>query len=79
MRHRVFATTREEARTAPNVAAGTLLLNQLPVFVLFDSRATHSFIVYKTIEKLGMSPNRVFMGFAISTTLGERINVDIVY
>jgi len=75
----VFATTREEARTAPNVVAGTLLLNHQPVFVLFDSGATRSFIAYKTIEKLGMSPHRVFMGFAISTPLGERVDVDIVY
>jgi hypothetical protein len=75
----VFATTREEAQTAPNVVAGTLLLNHQPVFVLFDSGATRSFIAYKTIEKLGMSPHRVFMGFAISTPLGERVDVDIVY
>ena len=65
--------------TAPNVVAGTLLLNHLPVFVLFYSRATHSFIAYKTIEKLGMSPYRVFMGFTISTPLRERVDVDIVY
>ena len=65
--------------TAPNVVAGTLLLNHLPVFMLFYSGATHSFIAYKTIEKLGMSPHRVFMGFAISTPLGERVDVDIVY
>jgi hypothetical protein len=61
------------------MVASTLLLNHLPVFVPFDSGATHSFIAYKTIEKLGMSPHRVFMGFAISTPLRERVNVDIVY
>jgi len=49
------------------------------VFVLFYSGATHSFIAYKTIEKLSMSPHRVFIGFAISTPLGERVDVDIVY
>ena len=76
---RVFANTREEAQAAPNMVASTLLLNHLPVFVPFDSGATHSFIAYKTIEKLGMSPHRVFMGFAISTPLRERVNVDIVY
>jgi len=29
--------TQEEARVTPDVVAGTLLLNHLPIHVLFDS------------------------------------------
>jgi hypothetical protein len=71
--------TQEKARVTPNMVAGTLLLNHLPMYVLFDPRATHSFVAHNAIEKLGRSPSRVGKGFIISTPLGKHVDIDIIY
>jgi len=76
---RVFIMTQEKARVTPNMVAGTLLLNHLPMYVLFDPRATHSFVAHNAIEKLGRSPSRVGKGFIISTPLGKHVDIDIIY
>src|SRR3954469_12747111 len=36
--------TKEEAQNAPDIVLGTLPVNTIPATVLFDSRASHSFI-----------------------------------
>ena len=36
--------TREEAQNAPDIVLGTFPVNTVPATVLFDSRASHSFI-----------------------------------
>ncbi|XP_073064039.1 uncharacterized protein [Primulina eburnea] len=40
----VFAITQEEAEDANDVVSGTIFVNEMPAYVLFDSGATHSFI-----------------------------------
>ena len=75
----VFTMTQEEARVTPNVVAGTLLLNHLPIYVLFDPGATHSFVAHKAVGKLGRSPSRVGKGFIISTPLRKHVDIDIIY
>lgn len=39
-----------------DVLEGTLSINNLPVKVLFDTGASHSFISSKVVEKLGLQP-----------------------
>ncbi|XP_023741059.1 uncharacterized protein LOC111889150 [Lactuca sativa] len=39
-----FQLTVEEARAAPNVVMGSLLMNGISALVLFDSQATRSFV-----------------------------------
>jgi len=75
---RVFHMTQEEVRVAPNVVAGTLQLNSLPVHALTDSEATHSFVANKIMGKIVKRPNRVERGFMISTPLGEVVVIDVV-
>ncbi|KAJ0460799.1 putative RNA helicase transcription factor interactor and regulator CCHC(Zn) family [Helianthus annuus] len=41
---RMFQITSEEAKSHPNVVSGIFLLNSIPVYVLFDTGATMSFI-----------------------------------
>jgi hypothetical protein len=43
--------TQEEAWATLDVVASALLLYHLPVYMLFDPRATHSFVVSKTVGK----------------------------
>ncbi|KAI3810872.1 hypothetical protein L1987_20495 [Smallanthus sonchifolius] len=46
-RGRAFQITAEEAKDVPNIVSGTFLLNSLPAYVLFDTRASRSFISLK--------------------------------
>ncbi|XP_075473949.1 uncharacterized protein LOC142505008 [Primulina tabacum] len=41
---RIFAITQEEANNANDVVAGTILINKMHAYVLFDCGATHSFV-----------------------------------
>jgi hypothetical protein len=70
---------QEEAKATPNIVAGTLQLNCLPMYVLFDYGATHSFVTNKLVGKLGKNPCRAKKGFTISTTLGTNININHVF
>jgi hypothetical protein len=51
----------------------------LPVHVLFDSGATHSFVAIKLVGKLGENPCKIDNEFVISTQLGETVNIDHMY
>ena len=75
----MFTITQEEAQVSPDVVAGTLLLNHLPIYVLFDPGATHSIIAHTAVGKLGRSPSRVGKGFIISTPLGKHVDIDVIY
>ncbi|XP_075481092.1 uncharacterized protein LOC142521793 [Primulina tabacum] len=41
---RVYTITQEEADDTNEVVAGTILLNEMPAYTLFDCGATHSFV-----------------------------------
>lgn len=56
MKGRVTHVTVEGAQAAPDVVFGTFLVNSVPALVLFDSRASHSFISSKFVGgKCGLS------------------------
>jgi hypothetical protein len=51
-RGRVKHVAMEVAQEAPDVVIGIFLINNTSVVVLFDSRASHSFISTAYVEKL---------------------------
>ncbi|XP_023754540.1 uncharacterized protein LOC111902976 [Lactuca sativa] len=53
---RSYQMTLNEAKEETNIASGTFLFNQIPVKILFDSRADHSFISHEFGRKLRLSP-----------------------
>jgi hypothetical protein len=46
----------EEAQEAPDIILGTFLVNSVPATVLFDSRASHSFVTEPFVKKSGTVP-----------------------
>ncbi|KOM28608.1 hypothetical protein LR48_Vigan560s000100 [Vigna angularis] len=52
---RVYAITGAEAASSGTLVTGTCLLHGMPVCVLYDSGATHSFISKACVEKLGLA------------------------
>ncbi|XP_075499246.1 uncharacterized protein LOC142537630 [Primulina tabacum] len=49
---RMYAITQEEADNTNEVVAGTILLNDIPAYTLFDCGATHSFVSRRFSNKL---------------------------
>ena len=53
---RVHAITDVEAGVSSDVVTGTLLINSIPAYVLFDCGASHSFVAKKFVKYLRMPP-----------------------
>jgi hypothetical protein len=64
-RARVNHVAAEDAQAAPDVIIGMILVNDNDTIVLFDSRASHSFIVANFVQKhnlpLSMLKNRIIV------------------
>ena len=71
--------TQEEVKAALDVVAGTLLMNNFNVHVLFDPGATHSFIARRIVTKLRNGVEVVEKGFVIGTSMGNMVETNIMY
>jgi hypothetical protein len=70
--------TQENVREALYFVEGTLLLNIMLVYVIFDPGASHSFISSRIVNELHMLPSKLDVGVTIITPLGENIDTDDV-
>ncbi|XP_021717736.1 uncharacterized protein LOC110685508 [Chenopodium quinoa] len=70
LKGRVLVMSSREAETANNVVINVFLISSLPVKVLFDSGASHSFISKRVVGSLGLeSPESVSL--YVSILFGE--------
>ncbi|XP_073020904.1 uncharacterized protein [Primulina eburnea] len=65
---RIFAMTQEEADDATEVVSGTILIQSVPAYALFDCGATHSFMSKRFAKKLGRRPDKLTEPFLNSHT-----------
>jgi len=65
-------------REALYFVEGTLLLNIMLVYVIFDPGASHSFISYRIVNELHMLPSKLDVGVTIITPLSENMDTDDV-
>ncbi|XP_073307232.1 uncharacterized protein [Primulina huaijiensis] len=70
---RVFAMNQEEADDANEVVSGTILLQKVPAYALFDCGATHSFVSKRFAKKLGLKPESLAEPFRIATPTSKTI------
>ena len=69
-------TAEEEG---PNVViSSTLLLEEVYVHVLFDPRATHSFVTLEMASKLSYVPIEIDYGLFISTPIVLVVTFDVM-
>ena len=61
-----------------NHLKGTFLLSRLWVRVLFDSGASHSFIVASVVRELGLEVETLEEPLDVSSPLGTRVSVDLI-
>lgn len=75
---RIFAINGREAEATSDVIAGTFSVNSMPVKVLFDSIASHSFMTRTLGERLGLvSPEYISVSFALPS--GEELHCSKLY
>ncbi|XP_057520821.1 uncharacterized protein LOC130801077 [Amaranthus tricolor] len=69
---KLMALKRDEVEVTPRVVTGTFLVNNKPACVLFDSRASHSFVASSCVSKLLLS-SLLEMNSEFAQPSGERI------
>ncbi|XP_073303029.1 uncharacterized protein [Primulina huaijiensis] len=71
--------TQEEADDATEVVSGTILIQSVPDYVLFDYGATHSFMSKRFAKKLGRKPDKLTEPFRIATPTSKAIETHEIY
>ncbi|XP_042465920.1 uncharacterized protein LOC122048417 [Zingiber officinale] len=70
---RVFAMTQEDVDNASDMVAGTILINKMTAYVLFDCGATHSYISKRFTMKLGLRAEILSEPYRVATPTNKAI------
>ena len=73
---RVYTVTPQTEPTDPSVIQGMFILSRLWARVLFDSGASHSFIVASCVNVLGLKVESLEKSLHVSSPLGVRVRID---
>ncbi|XP_073271009.1 uncharacterized protein [Primulina huaijiensis] len=76
---RVYAITQEEADNSNDVVAGTILINNIPAYVLFDCGATHSFMSKRFAKKLGAKSDNLEEPYRVATPANRILKTRTLY
>ncbi|KAI3740651.1 hypothetical protein L2E82_31121 [Cichorium intybus] len=76
---RAFQLTREEAKETQDVVSGTLLINQMPAYVLFDSGATYSFVSHEFGLKFNVPLEPLDYVCEVELASGKKVEIKHVY
>ncbi|XP_073064126.1 uncharacterized protein [Primulina eburnea] len=76
---RVFAMNQEEADDANEVVSGTILLQKVHAYALFDCGATHSFVSKRFAKKLGLKPESLAEPFRKATPTSKTIETHEIH
>ena len=74
----VYAITPQTEPTDQSVIQGMFLLSRLWARILFDSGATHSFIIASCVRELGLEVEILEKQLYESSPLGTRVSVDLI-
>ncbi|CAA0809446.1 Unknown protein, partial [Striga hermonthica] len=73
---RVFAVDQREADQHPGTMSGMIILNNVPVYALFDTGATHSFISRRCLKAIGVHSLTTINPPEVSLASGRKILTD---
>ncbi|XP_073030768.1 uncharacterized protein [Primulina eburnea] len=76
---KVYAITQEKADNTNEVVAGTILLNKIPAYALFDCGATHSFVSRRFAKKLKLEHDILSEPLRVATPASKTIETHKVY
>lgn len=75
---RVFALSGSEASESEDLIQGTCLIQGVPLIMLYDSGATHSFIAYDCVEKLKLHVSRLPSSLSVSVPTDKPVITRLV-
>ena len=75
----MFSLEGEEAEDPIVTVSGTLLIKRLYAHVLFDSRATNSFVNPAFAKKVASKPSEMNVQLYVTTPLGSTYYTDVVF
>ena len=75
----VYTITPQAELADQSVIQGTFLLSRLWARVLFDSSASHSFIVESCLKDLSLEVETLEEPLHVSSPLGTRVNIDYTH
>ncbi|XP_073041950.1 uncharacterized protein [Primulina eburnea] len=75
----VYVITQEEADNSNEVVTGTILLNKMRAYVLFDCGATHSFVSRRSPKKLKLEHDILSELLRVATPASKTIETHKVY
>ena len=75
----MFYLEGEEAEDPTAIVSGTLFINHLYAYVLFDSSATHSFVNPVFTKKLASKPDEMNVQLYVTTPLGSTYYTNVVF
>ncbi|CAA0835765.1 Unknown protein, partial [Striga hermonthica] len=70
---RVYAVDQAEAAQQPGTMSGMVVLNDIPVFALFDTGATHTFISRRCLDAIGVHAVTAVDPIEVSLASGRKI------
>ncbi|CAA0839957.1 Unknown protein, partial [Striga hermonthica] len=70
---RVYAVDQVEAAQQPGTMSGMVVLNDIPVFALFDTGATHTFISRRCLDAIGVRAVTAVDPLEVSLASGRKI------
>ncbi|CAA0841883.1 Unknown protein, partial [Striga hermonthica] len=70
---RVYAIDQAEAEQQPGTMSGMVVLNNVPVFALFDTGATHTFISRRCLDAIGVHATTAIDPLEVSLASGRKI------
>ncbi|KAI3701001.1 hypothetical protein L2E82_45642 [Cichorium intybus] len=79
VKSRAFQLTREEAKETYDVVSGTLLVNSLHAYVLFDSGASYSFVSHEFGLKLNVPLESLDTLYEVEIASGKFVEVGHMY
>ncbi|XP_057443841.1 uncharacterized protein LOC130735996 [Lotus japonicus] len=77
-RGRVFTLNGIDVEEAEDLIQGTCFMNGIPLIVLYDSGATHSFIAIDLVRRLRLSTQSLSREFTVVTPTGITVNTSVV-
>ncbi|XP_057418907.1 uncharacterized protein LOC130713125 [Lotus japonicus] len=73
-RGRVFTLTGADLEPTEDQIQGTCFMNGIPLVVLYDSGATHSFIVVDLVKRLRLATQSLVRKLIVSTPTGDTVS-----
>ena len=69
----VFALSKQKASHSPTLIKGTLMIHGVKIIASFDSSATHSFISYECVKRLGLKVCDLSYDLCVLTPMGTYV------